>query len=65
MTANQHRCNRDVHTCVTIQSYWDGDRLDLGRVGIMPHKGYLSEGGKVDCSGLKDASGFACGLKQC
>ena len=32
----------DVHTCTTIQSCWDGDRLDLGRVGIKPHKDYLS-----------------------
>jgi uncharacterized protein len=34
-----------VHTCATIQSCWDGDRLDLGRVGIKPHKDYLSEEG--------------------
>jgi uncharacterized protein len=37
-----------VHTCATIQSCWDGDRLDLGRVGIKPHKDYLSvEAGKM------------------
>ena len=26
---------------VTIQTCWDADRLDLGRVGIMPHVKYL------------------------
>ena len=40
--AIQHHSGGDVHTCATIQSYWDGDRLDLGRVGITPHKYYLS-----------------------
>jgi hypothetical protein len=34
-----------VHSCVTIQSCWDGDQLDLVRVGIKPHKDYLSEMG--------------------
>ena len=41
----QHHSGGDVHTCATIQSCWDGDRLDLGRVGIKPHKDYLSEEG--------------------
>jgi uncharacterized protein len=26
----------------TIQTAWDGDRLDLGRVGIKPNPKYLS-----------------------
>jgi uncharacterized protein len=26
---------------VTIQTCWDSDRLDLGRVGIMPHPSLL------------------------
>jgi uncharacterized protein len=26
-----------THTSVTIQTCWDADRLDLGRVGITPH----------------------------
>ena len=43
--AIQHHSGGDVHTCATIQSCWDGDRLDLGRVGIKPHKDYLSEEG--------------------
>ncbi len=29
------------HPDVTIQTCWDSDRLDLGRVGIMPHPGRL------------------------
>ena len=40
--AIQHHSGGDVHTCATIQSCWDGDRLDLGRVGIKPHMDYLS-----------------------
>jgi uncharacterized protein len=43
--AMQHHSRGDVHTCATIQSCWDGDRLDLGRVGIKRHKDYLSEEG--------------------
>ncbi|WP_201747024.1 hypothetical protein [Limnohabitans sp. TS-CS-82] len=31
-----------VHECVTIQTCWDSDRLDLGRVGIKPNEKYLS-----------------------
>jgi uncharacterized protein len=40
--AMEHHSGGDVHSCATIQSCWDGDRLDLGRVGIQPHKDYLS-----------------------
>ncbi len=29
------------HPDVTIQTYWDSDRLDLGRVGITPHPSRL------------------------
>ena len=32
----------DVHQCSTIQTCWDADRLDLGRVGIKPSGRYLS-----------------------
>ncbi len=35
----------EINHCGTIQSFWDGDRLDLGWVGIKPHKYYLSEEG--------------------
>ena len=31
-----------MHDNATIQSCWDADRLDLGRVGIKPSKQYLS-----------------------
>jgi uncharacterized protein len=30
-----------THRDVTIQTCWDADRLDLGRVGIMPEPAYL------------------------
>jgi uncharacterized protein len=30
-----------THPDVTIQTCWDADRLDLGRVGITPHPTYL------------------------
>jgi len=30
-----------THPDVTIQTCWDSDRLDLGRVGIMPHPSRL------------------------
>jgi uncharacterized protein len=32
----------DLHQCSTIQTCWDADRLDLGRVGIKPAARYLS-----------------------
>ena len=31
-----------THPDVTIQTCWDADRLDLGRVGIYPSPEYLS-----------------------
>jgi uncharacterized protein len=30
-----------THPDITIQTRWDADRLDLGRVGITPHPKYL------------------------
>lgn len=30
-----------THPDATIQTCWDADRLDLGRVGITPHEDYL------------------------
>jgi uncharacterized protein len=30
-----------THPDITIQTCWDADRLDLGRVGIMPHSSRL------------------------
>lgn len=32
-----------THSDVTIQSCWDGDRMDLGRVGIQPNPKFLSK----------------------
>ena len=32
-----------LHTDATIQTCWDADRLDLGRVGTKPRAKYLSE----------------------
>jgi len=32
----------EVSTNSTMQSYWDADRLDLGRVGIIPSPKFLS-----------------------
>lgn len=41
--AMQHHSGGDVSTDATIQTCWDSDRLDLGRVGIMPSTKYLSD----------------------
>lgn len=35
----------EVSTDATIQSCWDADRLDLGRVGIRPQSRFLSDHG--------------------
>lgn len=35
-----HTQGRD-HPDITVQTCWDADRLDLGRVGIKPHPRYL------------------------
>ena len=52
----------DVHTCATIQSCWDGDQLDLGRVGIKPHKDYLSEeGARLIARAYKMSRGLPAG----
>jgi hypothetical protein len=39
----ENHTNGYKHDDVTIQSCWDSDRLDLGRVNIMPSLDYLSE----------------------
>ena len=38
-----HHSDGLLHDNPTIQSCWDADRLDLGRVGIMPNPAYISK----------------------
>lgn len=40
--AIRHHSGGDVSADPTIQSCWDADRLDLGRVGIRPSPAFLS-----------------------
>jgi uncharacterized protein len=40
--ALKHHSEGDVSTDATIQTCWDSDRLDLGRVGIFPSPQFLS-----------------------
>jgi uncharacterized protein len=42
VSAIRSHSDGDVHQCSTIQTCWDADRLDLGRVGIKPSARYLS-----------------------
>ncbi len=57
--AIQNHSGGKVHSCATIQSCWDGDRLDLGRVGIKPHKDYLSkEAGSLIARAYKMSRGL-------
>lgn len=48
------RCHSDgqVHQCSTMQTCWDADRLDLGRVGIKPSSRFLS---KIAVTKIEDA----------
>ena len=41
--AIRHHSGGDISTNVTIQTCWDADRLDLGRVGIIPSPKFLSK----------------------
>jgi uncharacterized protein len=41
--AMTHHSGGEVSTNATIQTCWDADRLDLGRVGIFPSPQYLSQ----------------------
>lgn len=43
--AIRHHSGGEVSTDATIQSCWDADRLDLGRVGITPDARFLSSDG--------------------
>ena len=42
MQAIRSHSDGGIETCPTIQTCWDADRLDLGRVGIKPNAKYLS-----------------------
>jgi uncharacterized protein len=39
--ACRHHTHGGTEADVTVQTCWDADRLDLGRVGIRPHPRYL------------------------
>ncbi|MEA9599865.1 hypothetical protein VC178_08190 [Polynucleobacter sp. AP-Sanab-80-C2] len=41
--ALKHHSGGDISIDATIQTCWDSDRLDLGRVGIIPSPRYLSD----------------------
>jgi len=41
--AIEHHSRGHVHEQATIQTCWDADRLDLGRVGIKPSARFLSQ----------------------
>ncbi len=41
--AIRHHSGGDVSTNATIQTCWDSDRLDLGRVGIIPSPKFISD----------------------
>jgi uncharacterized protein len=48
-----------THPDVTIQTCWDADRLDLGRVGITPHPSRLCTGAAREQEMIKWADGRA------
>ena len=49
-----------THSDMTIQTCWDADRLDLGRVGVMPHPSRLCTDVAKRPEILKWADGRAC-----
>jgi uncharacterized protein len=48
-----------THPDITIQTCWDSDRLDLGRVGIFPDPYYLSTADARDPAMIRWADGRA------
>ena len=52
-----HHSAGKIETNVTIQSCWDADRLDLGRVGIKPSAEYLSN---EAAQYIEDAYDWSC-----
>lgn len=49
-----------THPDITIQTCWDADRLDLGRVGIMPHESRLCTDEAKKPETIAWANGRAC-----
>ena len=49
-----------THPDITIQTCWDSDRLDLGRVGITPHPSRLCTETAKNPTMLKWADGRGC-----
>jgi uncharacterized protein len=49
-----------THADATIRTCWDADRLDLGRVGIMPHPSRLCTEAAQSAEVLNWANGRAC-----
>jgi uncharacterized protein len=52
---------------VTVQTCWDADRLDLGRVGVKPHPPYLcteaaKTTGMIDWAHHRAMAGFSPGF---
>ena len=45
---------------ITVQTCWDADRLDLGRVGITPHRAYLCTDHARTEAMIRWADGRAC-----
>ena len=52
--------NERTHPDITIQTCWDSDRLDLGRVGVTPHPSRLCTEAAKSPEVLKWADGRAC-----
>jgi hypothetical protein len=52
--------NEQMHPDITVQTCWDADRLDLGRVGIMPEPTRLCTAAAKRPEMLKWADGRAC-----
>jgi uncharacterized protein len=48
-----------THPDITVQTCWDADRLDLGRVGVMPHASRLCTDASKDPAMIKWANGRA------
>lgn len=49
-----------THPDITIQTCWDSDRLDLGRVGIVPHPDRLCTKAAKSYEVISWANGRAC-----